>query len=142
MEREGRTAHSPPLVEDASLTIKTRATGLFGIGWLERQVIVERTGKPIAKGWLGDTESAVWAINVYQTGPRELVLAHRLQAFDVDLAAGVVRPQSPWLCGKSRPAGATYLGVFDGLGGYKLPFRFIPAAEREERPMLQAQEMC
>jgi hypothetical protein len=138
----GKAAHSPPLLDGASLAVETRANGPFALGSFQRYVVVRRAGAPVGAGWIGDTLAAVWAINVYQTGPRDLVLARRLQAFDLDTVAGTVRPQSRWPCGKGRPAGATYLGVFDGRGGHERPFRFIPAAEREERPMPQAPEMC
>ena len=137
-----RTANSPPFLNGVSLTIETRASGLFGLGTYQRYLLVTRAGAPVAESWLGDNLAAVWAINVYQTGSHELVLAHRLSAFKVDAATGSVRPEPQWECGKGRPPGATYLGVFDGVEGRKVPFRFIPAVEREERPIFQALEMC
>lgn len=135
-------AHSPPLIAGASLTIETRTSGIFALGNFQRFVVLKHAGVPSTEAWLGDTLAAVWAINVYQTGPRELVLAHRLSAFYVDANTGEIRSAPRWECGEARPRGATYLGVFDGPGGRKRPFRFIPAAEREERPMFQAPEMC
>ena len=139
---QDRTAHSPALLDGTSLAVETRASGLFALGSFQRRVVVRRAGEPIGTGDLGDTLAAVRAINVYRIGPRGLVLAHRLRASDVDATTGAVRPQPRWGCSEGRPAGAAYLGTFDGPGGGEARFRFIPAAEREERPMFQAPEMC
>ena len=97
---QDRTAHSPPLLDGASLAVETRASGLFALGPYRRHVVVRRAGVPVGEGRLGDTLAAVWAINVYQAGPRDLVLAYRLQAFDVDAATGAVRTRSRWGCGE------------------------------------------
>jgi hypothetical protein len=132
-----RTMTSPPLVDGVSITVETMPTGLLALGTFERRVILRRAGHRLASHWIGDTLNANRDIEVYQTGPHEMVLALRLRAYDVDLAKGVIRLQAAqWPCDMKRPPDSTFLGIF-----VEPRYQFLPASSVQGGGRLQGVEV-
>jgi hypothetical protein len=126
-EEAERTAM--PLDSRTQLVVIRLPTHFF-LAEYSREIAVERDGVELKRTPINSDTGGTAQINVYASEPDAVTLVDRFDNYNVSLADGTV------MSTPAPPPGASFLGAFDlAREGERREYRFIPAAEREERPV-------